>query len=442
MLSNVPTTVMRGLLVLLVALTAGAATATTASADTSWTESKTTTASAFRQSIGVNAAPSWFNTPYGDWTTVLSRIREMGATNIRASALISTNDGWNRAVWGRLNDAVNAGIRLNLIVGMDCSMGGPIDACIDAIRTRVPASGVASVEWPNEYDISKDPNWASNLANWGRQIYTKMKADPATRGIQVVGPSLVGKTAPSTLGDQSAYLDAGNLHPYTGGLSPTPAHMASERLRMSAVSASKPLVATEAGFHTVLSTTGAFAGTDEPTGANYTVRTFLEHFLSGVQRTYIFQLLDPRLDPLDPEQNFGLLRYDGTPRKAFNAVKNLMTIVGTQAPSKLAALPYGIQGDTTDLRHFAVQQTDGTFLLFLWRTASVWNRDTKQRIAVAPKRLSVWLPTAAGAEVANPLAGTGMWPLALDGSRRTTVDVAGDPLVLRVRTDGTVVALR
>ena len=419
----------------LLALTASASLAVTASADTSWTASKTTSAPAFRQTVGVNAAPSWFDTPYGDWTRVLSRIREMGATNLRASALISTNDGWNRAVWGRLNEAIFSGIRLNLIVDFDCSMGGPIDPCIDAIRTRVPASGVASVEWPNEYDISGDPAWASKLIFWGHRLYMRMKADSATRGIQVVGPSLVGKNAPSTLGDQSAYMDAGNLHPYTGGLSPTPAHMASERLRMWAVSRSKPLVATEAGFHTVLSSTGAFAGTDEATSANYTVRTFLEHFLSGIQRTYIFQLLDPRYDPRNPELNFGLLRYDGTPRKAFYAVKNLMTFVGTQGPSKLAPLPYGITGDTSDLRHFAVEQRDGSYLLFLWRTASVWNRDTKQPIAVPSKRLSLYLPTANYAAVGTPLSGTAMFPMGLDAAtHRTPLDIAGIPLVLRIRT--------
>jgi hypothetical protein len=194
-------------------------------------------------------------------------------------------------------------------------------------------------------------------------------------------------------------------------------------------------VATEAGFHTVLSATGAFAGTDETAGANYTVRTFLEHYVSGVQRTYVFQLLDPRLDPADPEVNFGLLRNDGTPRKAFTAVKNLMAMVGTQGPSKLAALPYGIQGDTTDLRHFAVEQADGTYLLFLWRTASVWNRTTKTPIVVSPKRLSIWLPTASGVDGGNPMLGAGMLPSRLDAtSKRTTVDLAGDPVVLRVRT--------
>lgn len=435
MLSDRWTTAARSLLGFLAALTATVAMAAPAVADTSWTESRTTTAPAFRQTVGVNAGPSWFNTPYGDWATVLSRLRELGATNMRAGAQISTNDGWNRAVWGRMNEAIAAGIRLNLIVGFDCSMGGPIDPCVEAIRTRVPASGVASVEWPNEHDIAGDPAWASKLTAWGRSLYTKMKADTVTRGIQVLGPSLVGKYAPATLGDQSAYMDAGNLHPYTGGLSPSPEHMASERTRMAAVSAGKPLVATEAGFHSVLTSTGSFAGTDEATSANYTVRTFLEHFAAGLQRTYIFQLLDPRLNALDPAYNFGLLRNDGTPRQAFHAVKNLTAMVGTQGPSKLTALPYHVGGDTSDLRHLVVQQADHQYLLFLWRTASVWDRTTKQRIAVAPKRLSVWLPTASGAEVGTPLAGTGMFPVRIDpGTQRATVDVAGQPLVLRVRT--------
>jgi hypothetical protein len=82
-----------------------------------------------------------------------------------------------------------------------------------------------------------------------------------------------------------------------------------------------------------------------------------------------------------------------------------------------------------------VQRADGTHLLFLWRTASVWNRDTKQPIKVAARRLSLWLPTASGVEVGNPLSSTGMFPVRLDAtSRRATVDVGGDPLVLRVRT--------
>jgi hypothetical protein len=257
------------------------------SADTSWTSSKTTlrTAALTLPADGrakSNAAPSWFDTPYGDWTTVLSRIREMGATNLRASALISTNDGWNRAVWGRLNEAIFSGIRAEPDRRLRLLHGRPDRSCIDAIRTRVPASGVASVEWPNEYDISGDPAWASKLIFWGhRPVH---EDEGGLRDARHPGGRAVARRQerPSTLGDQSAYMvrrQPASLHRW---LSPTPAHMASERLRMWAVSRSKPLVATEAGFHTVLSSTGAFAGTDEATSANYTVRTFLEHFLSGI----------------------------------------------------------------------------------------------------------------------------------------------------------------
>jgi hypothetical protein len=97
-----------------------------------------------------------------------------------------------------------------------------------------------------------------------------------------------------------------------------------------------------------------------------------------------------------------------------------MTFVGTQGPSKLAPLPYGITGDTSDLRHFAVEQRDGSYLLFLWRTASVWNRDTKQPIAVPSKRLSLYLPTANYAAVRHPLSGTAMFPMGLDAATHRT----------------------
>jgi hypothetical protein len=426
------TTVVRGLLACAVALGASGASAATATADTNSTQATATTAPAFRQTIGVNAAPSWLDSPYGEWPRIISRIREMGATNIRAVAPISTNEGWNRAVWGRINDAVEAGLKFNFLLSYDCSMGGPVDRCIEALRTRVPGSGVVSVEWPNEPDHEKDPNWVAKVTTWGRAIHASMKGHPATRGIPILGPSLVAPEAPSVLGDQSALVDVGNLHPYTGGLSPSPEHMLRERVRMAAVTGNKPLVATEAGFHTVMSSTGGFKPVDEGVSAVYTVRTFLEHFVSGIQKTYVFQLQDHRPEPTNPEMNFGLLRHDGSPRPAFTAVKNLMGMVGTQGPSRPAALSYSIAGDTSDLRQLVLHKGDGTHLVVLWRTASIWNRDAKQRVGVAPRRLTVSLPGAASAEVGNPVAGPGMLPVRLDGGR-ATVELAGDPIVLQVR---------
>ena len=322
-------------------------------------------------------------------------------------------------------------------------MGGPIDPCIEAIRTRVPASGVASVEWPNEHDISKDPAWAPKLAAWGRDIYTKMKADPATRGIQVVGPWLVPRRPPAR---SATCLPTWMRATCTRTRVSCPARrrerMTSERLRMASVSGSKPLVATEAEVHSVLSATGSLRGHGRDRGGQLHRPSPSSSTSSAASsgRTSSSCRTTSATRPVSGVQ-LGLLRHDGTPRPAFTAVKNLMALVGTKGPSKLASLPYGISGDTSDLRHFAVAQADGSYLLFLWRTASVWNRDLKQRIAVPAKRLSLSLPTASAAAVGTPLAGTAMFPMAIDAaSRRTWIDVAGVPLVVRVRTDGSTVA--
>ena len=85
------------------------------------------------------------------------------------------------------------------------------------------------LEAPNEFDhFVGGRRWPSELAAYGRELYRKAKGRPALRALPVIGPSLMAPGAPRRLGDQHAFLDAGNIHPYTGGLSPAPAHMRSE----------------------------------------------------------------------------------------------------------------------------------------------------------------------------------------------------------------------
>jgi hypothetical protein len=399
----------------------------------------TTTASAatFRDSVGVNAGNTWLDTNYGDWDRVNATLRELGVRHIRATLVITDNWGWNRYVYGLLQKSARAGIRFNLLVPFGCAPDGTMDPCLQALKTRVPLDSVESVEWPNEHDISGDPNWVSALSAWGRELYTKMKADAALQRIKVLGPSLVHPRSRSALGDQSAFLDRGNLHPYTGATSPRPDHMASERQLASLVSRDKPLVATEAGFHTSFAVpNGGHPPANERTAAVYTVRTALEHYISGIERTYIFQLLDWRNAPTDPDSNFGLLRHDWSPKPAFTALKNLLTMAGTTGPGNVSRLPYSLDGDTSDVRRLVLQKGDGSHLLILWRTASVYDRDNRQDLVVVPKRYTLTLPSAVNAEVGDPIHSDGFMPVGIDGAGRTVLDLGADPLVLRVRSPG------
>ena len=121
---------------------------------------------------------------------------------------------------------MRAGVRLNLAVPFNCAVdGGGMDRCLQALKTELAAPRVAceSVEWPNEHDISGDRELGRRTcARGASELYQKMNADPALARVKVVGPSLVHPSSRSTLGDQSAHLDRGNLHPYTGANEPVP----------------------------------------------------------------------------------------------------------------------------------------------------------------------------------------------------------------------------
>jgi hypothetical protein len=398
---------------------------------------RTASASAFQDTVGVNAGPAWFDTPYGDWDRVVAKVRELGVSHIRSSLQISSNAGWNERFYGALHAAISAGIRFNLLIDFRCSYDGTMDPCVQALKSRVPLQGVESVEWPNEHDISGDPNWLASLTGWGRQLHGKLRADPALGAIKIVGPSLVHPASHMRVGDQSAFVDRGNLHPYTGALSPHPLHILSIAPLARAISGNKPIVATEAGFHTAFNqTNGDQPAADEPTAAVYTVRTVLEHFADGLERTYIFDLMNPRTDPTTSHSNFGLMREDFSPKPAFTALKNLMTMVGSSGPAVVAPLAYSLEGDTSDLRQIVLQKADGSHLLILWRTASVWDRDRRQNLVVAPRRYTLTLPSAVTAEAGDPHQSSGFMPVGLDGGGRTVQDIGAHPLVLHVRSPG------
>jgi hypothetical protein len=407
-------------------------------ADRAEAQVPTTSARALHDTVGVVAYAHNLSGPYGDWSRVLGLIRELGAGHVRTPLLTSANAGWNNAVYGNMRATMRAGVRFNLLVPFTCATdGGGMDPCLRALKTELlPHGGVESVEWPNEHDISGDQNWAANLSAWGKQLHQKMKADPALAQVKVVGPSLVHPGSRSALGDHSAYMDRGNLHPYTASQSPSPAHMASERLLASLVSGQKGLVATEVGFYTSFGApNGGHPPADEPTAALYSVRTVLEHFASGIERTYFYELINSSTNQANPFGNFGLLRSDFSRKPAFTALKNLLAMIGTSAPATVRPLAHSVAGDASDLRRIVVQQDDGTHLLVLWRTASVWDRWARRPLQVAPIRYTVSVPGATAYEAGDPMLGTGYLPGRLDGDR-ITVDVGANPVLLRIRSRG------
>lgn len=330
----------------------------------------TSSAAAFHDSVGVVVHVSYFDTPYDQWDRVIAKLRELGVARIRDGLFVSASPGWNTTVYDRLNAAALNGLKLDLVVPLGCSSQGTIAPCLSALKTRLAVNAVDTLEWPNEADASGDPDWAADLRAWGRELYFPVKVDPALSSIDVIGPSLVALGSRTELGDQSQALDLGNVHPYTGATSPNPFRMFDEHLLASRVSGSKPLVATEAGFHTAAAATnGDQPGADERTAAIYTLRTVLEHYADDVRATYLYELLDERADPRDSQSNYG---------------------------------------------------------------PSVWDRDASEPIAVAPKRYTIWVPGITGYAAGDPVVFPYLLPGAPDDGLVDAL-VGADPLVIEIR---------
>jgi hypothetical protein len=367
-------------------------------------------APAFRDSVGVVTHIVYYDTAYGDWNRVVARLDELGVRHLREG--IYANPGpqwhdWNERYYQAVELAASHGIRFTFGLNPPGAGTGTIDQILAVVGGRL-RNAAEALEAPNEFDkYVGGRRWPSVLSAYGRDLHRKAKALRSVRRLPILGPSFATADGPRRVGDQRSWLDVGNIHPYTGGLSPDPRYIRAELARARVTAPNKPVWATEAGFQNGLrSAKSDQAPVSEAAGAVYLLRTFLEHFRDGIRRTYAYELLDEKADPRgrDAEQHFGLLRHDFSRKPAFTALRNLLTVVGRERgrPS-LRPLRMAISGPKGDVRRLVLQKADGSYVVALWRLASVWDRNRRHRLHVAPRSLAIQLPGARRVRVADPI---------------------------------------
>jgi hypothetical protein len=139
--------------------------------------------------------------------------------------------------------------------------------------------------------------------------------------------------------------------------------------------AKKPWWVTETGYHTSPNATESLyqPGVSDIAQSKYVPRLYLDYFAAGIPYTSVYELIDEHDDRTNAEANYGLLYYDGTPKPAYAALRNLLALLADRgAPFTPTPLDYTVSGATSTIRQSLFQKRDGRFYLVLWNEVPVY----------------------------------------------------------------------
>lgn len=386
----------------------------------------------FVNSIGINLHLSYFQTAYGTgWATIIKpKLLALGVRHVRDAGAVVPDDRWMETVYGRMNELAAQGLRFNLLVRLPrANEDGTVPAFARLLHYALPA--VESFEGLNEHDLSRRPDWVSEVRSCQQELYTAVKGDSRTRDMPVYGPSMGRPGNASQVGDLSQWMDYGSIHPYPGGLIPL-TNLADHETKVKILTGDRPLVATETGYHTAVAWTGEHPAVSEQAMGRYVPRLVLEYFAAGIIRTYLYEFIDEGTSHADREQAFGLLRANGGEKPAYASLRNLIQILKDPGPSfTTSRLDYSLTGDLTDLKTLVLQKRDGRFYLVVWQEAQSYDQSSKLEAVVADRSIGLQLATPAQMRVFNPL--TSPNPARVAQGTSLALAVPDSPLIVEIQ---------
>jgi hypothetical protein len=318
-------------------------------------------------SIGVNVHLSYFSTAYGNFPALAARLKELGVRNVRDVACSSCT-----LQNQRLRQLGTAGIKLNLVMGDPTGKTGKLPQLLALVRGPLRPF-VTSVEGPNEYDNAGDPKWAPRLKAYQQQLYRGIKSDPRLRQLRVLGPSLVHPQSYRQLGDISRSADAATVHAYPPSGQPPVLDLPNELHLAGITEPSKPVMSTETGYRTGGPPLPGNRPVSEAREGAYLSDLVLGYYRAGVRRSYIYELVDEKPDPAgkDSQQHFGLLHNDLSPKPAYLALRNLISLLSAGGPARGAldaprATATSLDGSSIET--LTIERGDGSQVLAIWPT--------------------------------------------------------------------------
>ncbi len=362
------------------------------------------TALAFADSIAANTHLSY--PAYENTALLVAQLRSLCIKHLRDGFHTSVtnqaipNYDPDSVLYARWKALGELGIRFNVVVSpIDKITINGLPPTADVLNQLTMEAGmlVETFEGANEMDNGTPVGWNGACVQWQQALYAAVKSMAQVwqpNYLPCLGPSLADPSRGPDIGNLSHWLDLGSIHCYAGGNKPSVIFPSCLQFA-SVVSGTKPIMATECGYHNDVS---VYGGVSEVASGKYIPRMFLLNFMNGIVRSYIYELLDDS-SQTGAEASFGLIRADGSVKPAFFAVKNMLSILSRENVA-LSPLNFSLGGP--GVSQLLLQQGDGSWLLFLWQEVSCYNLNTKTDVMNPDVTSTLTLPSTMPVKVYRP----------------------------------------
>jgi hypothetical protein len=389
---------------------------------------------AFVESVGVNTHYYYLDRTLADGSSMEAKILSLGVKHLRDGLDLNfMADEKNVDVFNRLHAA---GIRYSFITSFKLYSAQQAHGWLKSFGPQK----VMSIENRNEpdlFDRNPDGSWPiQEVRDYQISLWNAVKADLATQDVEVIGSPVTSLEAAEQFGRNVAYfMDRANIHNYLSTREPETLGWGGDGYGSLDFAVRRVANPMKPGNRAPLSTETCYQNTDDINGlpekfsARYIVRQYLFSFQFGIPRTYCYQLWDEGPNPNAPGESFGFLRYDGSAKPAYVAVRNMLALLkDTGTPFAEGSLELGMSGEIDGVRQVLLQKSDGHFFLAMWIGKQSWEPNQRIEVDVPDQTVTLSLPTTISKAVAHALQPSGEM-------QRRDIELQGNTVSLAVSDD-------
>jgi len=224
----------------------------------------------------------------------------------------------------------------------------------------------------------------------------------------IIAPSFTQVSSYATQGNLSSLINYGNTHDYYATFNPEVAPYGSAFYNCGGygsmqfdiclaqmVGVDEPVVATETGYQSGTGLSDAIIG-------RYELRTLFESLRLNIIRTFLYELID------ESGTNWGLLTGSFSPRPAYTAIQNVLSLLKDTTFAQPGKLDYTLSGQTQNVHQLLLQKSDGSFYLAIWLAVQSADPDNpSMTYDVAPQNVTLSANTPIGAATTYVLDDSG-----------------------------------